>query len=167
MKRIWRWMLGVCLLTAVCLSAATRIVAAPKRPTDTTPFKKPINLVYSPQLTNLLTSLDRLSSRSYTLKPDQVIRVLLERDASAVTVQHTGTVYVYALDRMKRYKFEGPHTLSARMKNGKVQVGWITSAQAIVIDPQTSVNLTFQNRVYNGVLVLIPKDNMKDLEVEN
>ena len=164
MKMRLNGILGGGLSALLCLSAVAQTVAPVKSSQKASPAKvsapQRIDLANNaPRVQNLFTNLDRISSRSYQLKPDQTVRVLLDEGISSAKIKHTGTVYVYALDGdMRRYKFNQPGVLSAKIKKGKVHVGWISSAKAVVIDPQDGVSLTFKRRVYNGMLVLIPRE---------
>lgn len=159
MKIRFNWVWWGCLLVLLCpLAVAQKTVPKNPQKTSKVSTSQYIDLANFARKPSLDFNLDRISSRSYSLKPSQTVRVLLAGDVSSAKVQYSGPVHVYALEgNLRRYKFDGPGALSAKVKDDKVQVGWISSTEAIVIDPQRSVNLTFQGRVYNGVFVLLPR----------
>ncbi|MBR3632608.1 MAG: SpoIID/LytB domain-containing protein [Elusimicrobiaceae bacterium] len=89
----------------------------------------------------------------------QTVRVQLAEDLTKAQVQTSGRVYIYALNNSKKYKVSRPETIDILWRKGKLQIGALTSADTLVIEPDTNVILTFQKNTYTGKFYLIPAKN--------
>ena len=63
----------------------------------------------------------------------QTVRVLLGENLKTAQIKTSGLVHVYALGQGKKYKISKPQTLSVQLGGGKLHLGQLQTADALVI----------------------------------
>lgn len=91
------------------------------------------------------------------------VRVLLA-DTKQADIKHSGTIHIYTQDQSKKFKVSQSGTVRAQVTgNGKVQVGTLSAAQPIIIEPVSGATLTYQTNVYSGKFFIIPNGQLFQL----
>lgn len=86
----------------------------------------------------------------------QTVRVLLGENLKTAQIKTSGLVHVYALGQGKKYKISKPQTLSVQLGGGKLHLGQLQTADALVIEPAAGTQLTFQKNAYTGKFYAVP-----------
>lgn len=86
----------------------------------------------------------------------RTVRVLLT-DTQQADITHSGTLYIYTQDQSKKFKISKAGSVRAKaLGGGKIQVGTLSAAQPVIMEPAAGTALTYQNNVYSGKFYVVP-----------
>lgn len=93
----------------------------------------------------------------------RTVRVLL-MDTQQADIKHSGTLYIYTQDQSKKFKISKPGSVRAKaLGGGKVQVGTLSAAQPVIVEPAPGTTLTYQTNVYSGKFYVVPNGKLFQL----